>query len=238
MTVLYYTGCMATYRMDSIARSTIELLKRAGVDFKMLGDEEWCCGSVLLRTGNRELAKEVAEHNVKAFKDAGADIIITSCAGCFKTLRNDYPKLVGMDGIRVMSSPEFILELIKDGKIRLRSSGKKITFHDPCHMGRHSNVYDAPRDVLKSVEGVELVEMARTRENSRCCGSGGGVRSGFGDLANKMADVRIEEAAETGATVVTSPCPFCTYALADAAKRNGKPIQAVDFAELMLEMME
>jgi len=238
MTILYYTGCMASYRLDSIAKGTIKLLKKAGVDFTMLGDEEWCCGSVLLRTGNRELAREVAEHNVEAFRNAGVDTIVTSCAGCFKTIKNDYPELVGMDGIKVMSSPELILDLIEEGKIKLKSSEKKITFHDPCHMGRHSNVYDAPRDVLKSVEGVELVEMARSRENSRCCGSGGGVKSGFGDLANKMADVRIEEAAATGASIVTSPCPFCTYALADAAKRTGRSIKAVDFAELMLEFME
>lgn len=238
MTVLYYTGCMASYRLDSIAKSTIELLKKAGVDFKMLGENEWCCGSVLLRTGNRELAREVAEHNVKAFKDAGIDTIVTSCAGCYKTLRNDYPELAGLDGIKVLSSPEFILELIKDGRIKLKSPGQKITFHDPCHLGRHSNVYDAPREVLKSIEGVELVEMARNRENSRCCGSGGGVKSGFGELANKMADVRIDEAEATGANIVTSPCPFCTYALDDAAKRNGRTIKAVDFAELMLELLE
>lgn len=238
MTVLYFTGCMAAYRLDSIAKSTIKLMQKAGVDFTMLGDEEWCCGSVLLRTGNRDLAEKVAKHNIEAFKNAGVDKIVTACAGCYKTLKNDYPELTGGNNIEVVSGPEFILHLIKDGKLKFKKTDKKVTFHDPCHLGRHSSVYDEPREVLQSVEGLELVEMPRNRENSRCCGSGGGVQSGFKELANKMADVRIEEAAGTGAEVVTSPCPFCTYALGEAAKRTNKGIEAIDFAELILEFIE
>ena len=238
MTLLYYTGCMASYRLDSIARSTIELLKKAGVEFTMLGEDEWCCGSVLLRTGNKELAKDVAQHNTEAFKEAGVDRVVTSCAGCYKTLKNDYPKLIGGNEIEVLSSPELILNLINDGKIKFNKTDKKVTFHDPCHLGRHSKVYDAPRDVLRSIEGLELVEMPRNRENSRCCGSGGGVQSGFKELAFKMADARIEEAAGTGAEIVTSPCPFCTFALSQAAERKGYDIKAVDFAELMLELID
>lgn len=238
MAVLYFTGCMAAYRLDSIAKSTIKLMQKAGVDFTMLGDEEWCCGSVLLRTGNTELAEKVAKHNIDAFKKAGVDKIVTACAGCFKTLKSDYPAITGENSIEVVSGPEFILQLIKDGKLKFKKTDKKVTFHDPCHLGRHSNVYDEPREVLQSIEGLELVEMPRNRENSRCCGSGGGVQSGFKDLAHKMADVRIEEAAGTGAELVTTPCPFCTFALGEASKRNNNKIQAIDFAELMLELVE
>jgi Fe-S oxidoreductase len=229
---------MASYRLDSIAKGTIELLKKAGVEFQMLGDDEWCCGSVLLRTGNRELAEEVANHNLEAFKNAGADRIVTSCAGCFKTLKNDYPELVEGFDFEVLSSPELINSLIKEGKIKFKKVDKKVTFHDPCHLGRHSKVYDEPREVLESVEGLTLVEMARNRENSRCCGSGGGVQSAFKELAHKIADTRIEEAAGTGAEVLTTPCPFCTFALSEAAKRNSKNIEVKDFAELILELHE
>jgi heterodisulfide reductase subunit D len=204
----------------------------------MLGEDEWCCGSVLLRTGNRELAKEVAEHNVKMFKEAGVDEIITSCAGCYKTLKNDYPKLVGEFDIKVLSSPEYINKLVDEGRIKLKGSNTKVTFHDPCHMGRHSSVYDEPREVLTKIPGVELVEMPRNRENSRCCGSGGGVQSGFRELAHKMADVRIEEAADTGAGLVTTPCPFCTFALSQAAERTGKNIKVKDFAEFILDAVD
>jgi Fe-S oxidoreductase len=238
MTLLYFTGCMASYRIDSIVKSTIELLKKAGVDFKMLGDKEWCCGSVLLRTGNKELAREVAEHNIKEFKNSGIDTIVTSCAGCYKTLKLDYPELVGPNGIEVLSSPELIGKLIEDGKIKFDKSDLTVTFHDPCHMGRHSNLYDAPRDVLKSVEGLNLVEMPRNRENARCCGSGGGVQSAFKDLSHKIADTRINEAIGTGAEILTTPCPFCTYALAEASKRNGNKIKVMDFAEFVMELME
>lgn len=238
MTVLYYTGCMASFRLENIAKSTIELLKKADVDFKMLGDKEWCCGSVLLRTGNKELAVETAKHNFEAFNASGADKVVTSCAGCYNTIRNDYPKLLGENGLKILSTPELINELIDAGKIKFKNTDLIVTFHDPCHLGRHSNVYEEPRKVLSSIEGLKLVEMPRNRENARCCGSGGGVQAAFKDLAHKMADTRILEATETGANIVTSPCPFCTYALKEAAERTGTGIQVKDFAEFILDLIE
>lgn len=229
---------MATYRAKEIAKSTIELLRKAGVDFKLLGKDEWCCGSVLFRTGNLEAAKEVAEHNIKALRRVNTTQVLTSCAGCYRTLKKDYEKMFGKQDFKVIHIVDFLEKLIEDGKLKFPTVNMKVTYHDPCHLGRHSDVYESPRKILNSIPGLELVEMARNRQNARCCGAGGGVRSAFKDLSDKMADARLKEAEETGADVLTSACPFCTFALRDSVKRNGSKIRVLDLPELLLEIME
>jgi heterodisulfide reductase subunit D len=229
---------MATYRAKEIARSTIELLKKAGVDFKLLGKDEWCCGSVLLRTGNTKIVKEMAEHNIEAFKKSDTAQVITSCAGCYRTLKKDYEEIFGKQDFEVVHIVDFLEKLIEEGKLKFPKVNMKVTYHDPCHLGRHMGVYESPRKILKSIPGLELVEMARNRQNARCCGAGGGVRSAFRDLSNKMADARLKEAEETGADVLTSACPFCTFAFRDAAKRNGSKMRVLDLPELLLEIVE
>jgi Fe-S oxidoreductase len=236
--ILYFPGCMATYRAKDIARSTIELLRRGGVEFELLGEDEWCCGSVMLRTGNADVADELREHNLDAFKKHDADVVITSCSGCFKTIKQDYEKMAGSLEFEVKHVLEILKELIEEGKLIFPETKLKVTYHDPCHLGRHSGMYDLPRDILKSIEGLELVEMPRNRENARCCGAGGGVRAAYRELADKMADTRIEEAVGTGAEVLTSACPFCTFALREAAERNGSKIRVLDLPELLLDILK
>ncbi|UCF07796.1 MAG: hypothetical protein JSW28_09175 [Thermoplasmata archaeon] len=236
--IVYFPGCMATYRAQDIAKSTMDLLRKAGVEFTLLGEDEWCCGSVMLRTGNTDAAEELKEHNIAAFKEAGADTVITSCAGCFRTLGTDYGKLTGEQDYEVRHILEFIKDLISQGKLKFPKTGKKVTYHDPCHLGRHSGMYEVPREVLTSVPGLELVEMERNRENARCCGAGGGVSSAFKDLSNRMADARLKDAEETGAEVLTSACPFCTHQLRQAAERNGSKMKVVDITELLRGIMQ
>ena len=236
--IIYFPGCMATYRAREIAEATIELLRKADVDFKLLGADEWCCGSVLLRTGNVELAKEIAEHNIQAFKKAGTTQVLTSCAGCYRTLKKDYEKMFGKQDFEVIHIVDFLGELVDEGKLKFPEVKMKVTYHDPCHLGRHSDIYEAPRRILSSIQGLELVEMTRNKQNARCCGAGGGVRAAFKELADKMADERLKEAEETGAEVLTSACPFCTFALRDAAKRKGSKIRVLDLPELLVEIFE
>jgi heterodisulfide reductase subunit D len=236
--IVYFPGCMATYRAKEIAKSTIELLKRGGVEFELLGEDEWCCGSVMLRTGNVDVADELREHNVEAFKNQGADLVITSCSGCFKTLSQDYEKMTGSLDFEVKHVLEILKELIEEGKLKFPETKLKVTYHDPCHLGRHSGMYEIPRDILNSILGLEFVEMPRNRENARCCGAGGGVRAGYKELSDKMADTRIKEAEETGAEVLTSACPFCTFALREAAERNGLKIRVLDLPELLVEIFK
>jgi Fe-S oxidoreductase len=246
--IAYFAGCMATFREREIAKTTIELLKKMNVDFTMLGSEEWCCGSVMLRSGNLDVAKQMIEHNVKAIKELGTDTVVTSCAGCYRTIKQDYPKYMGELGFEVLHTPEFVLQFIESGKIKFKpySDGGlvtkdiKITYHDPCHLGRHMNIFDPPRQVLGSIEGLELVEMARSRENARCCGSGGGVASAYRNLSEDMADVRIADATAVEAEILTSACPFCTYALKSAVKRANiqDKLKVIDFSELLIKVIE
>jgi heterodisulfide reductase subunit D len=228
---------MATYRAKNIAKSTIELMKKADVDFKLLGADEWCCGSVLLRTGNIEAAKEVAEHNIEAFKNTNTTKVVTSCSGCYRTLKKDYEELFGKQDFEVVHIVDFLKKLIDEGKLKFPKVNMKVTYHDPCHLGRHSGIYESPREILKSVPGLELLEMARNRQNARCCGAGGGVRSAFKELSDKIADDRLKEAEETGADFLTSACPFCTFALREAAERNGSKIRVLDMPELLVEIL-
>ncbi|UCE37525.1 MAG: hypothetical protein JSW00_19060 [Thermoplasmata archaeon] len=236
--ILYFPGCMATYRAKDIAKSTIELLKKADVEFILLGEDEWCCGSVMLRTGNMEVGKDMMEHNVDAINKSGADVVVTSCSGCFRTLKQDYETMTGSLDFEVKHVLELLVDLIDKGSLKFPETKLKVTYHDPCHLGRHSGLYDVPRDILKSIPGLALVEMARSRQNARCCGAGGGVRAGFPELSDQMADTRLKEAEETGADVLTSACPFCTFALREAAGRNDSKIRVLDMPELLMEILD
>jgi heterodisulfide reductase subunit D len=242
--IIYYTGCMAAYRTKEIAKTTIKLFQKAGINFKLLGGDEWCCGSVLVRTGNIDLAREMMDHNLEEFNKSGVDTVVTSCAGCFRTISKDYPKLSGSDlKFDVVHTPTLLKKLIEEGKLKFNTSNNpsenlKITYHDPCHLGRHMNVYEPPRDVLKALPNVELVEMERNRENARCCGFGGGVASADKELAQKMSDTRVNEAVETGADILTSACPFCTFSLREAAKRNNLKIEVIDLTEVVAKFVE
>ncbi len=241
--ILYFAGCMATFREKQIAKTTIQLLRKLNTDFTMLGSEEWCCGSVMMRSGNISVAKQMVEHNVNAIRSTGADTIVTSCAGCYRTIKQDYPKYVGKLGFEVLHTPEYILRFIESSKIKIKTypNGKnvRLTYHDPCHLGRHMNIFDPPRKVLKAIPGIELIEMSRSRENARCCGSGGGVASAFKGLAEDMADIRINDALEIRADILTSACPFCTYALKSAVKRAGKDneLKVLDFSEILASVI-
>jgi heterodisulfide reductase subunit D len=209
--ILYYVGCTAALdpNVRQIALDTARIFKAAGVDFVFLGNEETCCGSVALRIGDRELVGKLAEKNLEMFNSLGVDAIVTSCAGCYRTFTQDYP-YYGEIKPPVIHTAQFLADLMKKGRLNL--SGKvdmTVTYHDPCHLGRHSNEYEAPREVLKNVPGIVFNEMERIRENAWCCGAGGGVRSGFPELAESACTKRVEEAKRTGAEAIVSTCPFC-----------------------------
>ncbi|MFP4170262.1 MAG: (Fe-S)-binding protein [Methanomassiliicoccales archaeon] len=219
--VLYFTGCTAPLRRPETVLATMDILDAAGVDYRVLGEEEWCCGSVLRRSGYREQAEELREHNVQVFKEAGVSTIVASCSGCFRTLKEEY----GMEGIEVLDITEFVDRLMSEGRLEVERSDDVVTYHDPCHLGRHMGVYEAPRRVLERI--ATLVEMEHIRDDSLCCGAGGGMKSAFSDMAERIGAKRMEEAEATGADMVITPCPFCRTNLADAA--FSMPV--MDFAE-------
>ncbi len=230
--IAYFVGCTSSYREMNVAKSTAEILDSLGVEFNILKDEH-CCGSPVYMTGQAEKAKLLAESNVKIFKDAGIEKIITSCAGCYRALKETYPNKFGLDhGIEVLHLPEFLLDKLNNEELKLtKALNMKITYHDPCHIGRHMGVYEPPREILKKIPGIELVEMGRNKQNAWCCGSGAGVRSGFKELSGFAAEERIDEAKGTKAEALVSCCPFCLNQFKNNIKNN--EIKAFDIAELI-----
>jgi heterodisulfide reductase subunit D len=233
--VLFFVGCTAAYdpNIRNMALDTARVLRKANVDFGTLGDDEGCCGSTLLRTGLLESARKLAQKNIEMFERASPSVIVTSCAGCYKTIRQDYPK-VGKVSARVVHITQFVNELIDSGRLKLdkRVDGI-VTFHDPCHLGRHNLLYDEPRKILQAIPGVKLVEMERNRAEARCCGAGGGVKTAFPDLAQKISLLRVEDAERAGAEILTTSCPFCYQSLKTSVEAKGSKLKMMDLMELV-----
>jgi len=235
--VLYFVGCVPAYRRPSIVRSVEKILTTAGVEYATLGAQELCCGSVLLRTGQTSIARKLAHQNIENFKELGVKKIVTVCPGCYLTLKEDYPKLVEDFLFEVVHISDFINQLLQTGKLKLtKQVGLKVTFHDPCHLGRRFNIYEAPRNVLLSIPGLKLVEMPHNRENSQCCGAGGGVKAAFSDVASNIGVSRIEEAATTKADLLVTSCPFCCLNF-DEAGRQTQLLPVSDLTEIVAEAL-
>ena len=225
--LLYFKGCTAREKLNSVSDSTIELLNLAGIEFEELSNES-CCGSILLRTGFKD---EAIEQMKKNLKDLEGKTILTSCAGCYKTLKYDYKNVLGID-LDVIHISQLLDKLFKEGKLNVFKSSLKVTYHDPCHLGRHGDEFEAPRNVIKRL--ATLVEMKNIKEQSRCCGSGGGVKSAYGDLANSIATLRIEEAYDTNADLIVTSCPFCKLHLSE----NSDYLEVLDLSEFVLKILK
>ncbi|KXH73263.1 MAG: hypothetical protein AM326_00510 [Candidatus Thorarchaeota archaeon SMTZ-45] len=236
--IIYYTGCTAGMRLPTIAISTAKILKAAAQDFGVL-EEEPCCGSVMIRTGKVESAKENAERIKIAFDQAGAERIVVSCPGCLNTLKTDFPERFGIELPEVIHIVEFAAEIIRNGDLDFRGLGekRKVTYHDPCHLGRELGIYEAPREILRAIPGIELVEMETKRAAALCCGSGGGVRSYDPDLAKRIGADRIRQALETGADVLATACPFCVNNLEEGARQEGSSIGVADIVDLLADSL-
>jgi Fe-S oxidoreductase len=261
--VLYFVGDSASYRHPEIAQATAKLLSKAGVAF-MVPADEWSSGHELFATGQYELGKEVAAHNIKEIEKSGAKTVIASDAEVYKTLKVDYPRIMEKSTqdmpYTVLHIVEYIDQLMKDGKIKFtRKVPMKVTYHDPCNLGRladpwyqwepkyeppniavgktwrrgEKGVYDAPRNILKAIPGLELVEMERANDNAWCCGYGGGVGIAFHDFALWTAGERAEEAKVTGAEVIVSACPNCKDILAEGATSKATGMKTYDITEIM-----
>jgi len=241
--IVYFTGCTAGYKQLTLAFATSRVLNKLGIKFAMLGEDEWCCGSALIRTGqahvNDMMPLQVAKHNVEAIMKKGAKKVLFACSGCFRAAKVDWPRLLGKKlPFEVIHITEFLADQIKQGKIKWEKSiDKTITYHDPCHLGRHVGVYDAPRYVLTHIPGVNFVEMERIKEFQRCCGAGGGVKAGIPDLADSVAQSRVKDALETKADILSSACPFCKRNLMDGRDSMKADIDVEDVIELVAQAL-
>jgi Fe-S oxidoreductase len=233
--VLLYPGCTYPYdpKIQPSLRYGAELMHEANVDFGILGSAEKCCGSTAFNLGYVKVLEKYGADNIKTFNQLGIKTIVTPCSGCLNTLRNLYPEM-GECTFQVKHNVELFADLIREGKLKPRYTIKKtVTYHDPCHLGRHGKIFDAPREILKAIPGLKLIEMDRIREYSFCCGGGGGVRTGKIDFALATAERRIREALDTGAEMVTTACPFCSQNFLDYLSRSGLQVEFADVVELL-----
>ncbi len=229
---LYYPGCLSKFVAEELVENYRRILRAAGVDFIELADLEFCCGSPAFKAGYNEDFKNLAEKNLQVFKDHSVGRIITHCPACFMIFKKEYPKVLGKKWDIVVEHATEVLSKskIKNLKSKIINHKPEVTYHDPCHLGRQMGVYDEPREIIKSL-GYEIREMELNRNQSFCCGGGGGVQANELELANKIAKDRIAMAKKTGAKILVTPCPLCYLHL----KKNapGEDIEIKEFSYLI-----
>ncbi len=210
MEALYFVGCYFSYdpRMKKVAQATVNILKQAGVNFGILGEKENCCGESIRKTGSEKVFKKLAKENIKTFIDNGVKKIIVSSPHCYHTFKNEYPEF--MVNFEVLHMNQYLLELINHGRLDITGEFEKsVAYHDPCYLGRHNGIYDEPRELLKKVSGLKLVEMETCRKNSLCCGGGGGRIWMDTPQEERFSDIRLRQAEATGAQILATSCPYC-----------------------------
>jgi Fe-S oxidoreductase len=243
--VVFHTGCRISYDEEQwdLARNAVTLLKNAGVDVGIMGADEVCCGCRPYDMGYRGETTKFAEHNIQAWNNAGVKTVVTACADGYYAFKRLYPE----HGSRfeVLHVVEFMDRLIQEGKLKFtKKVPLTVTYHDPCHMGRRADdyepgkaimgIYDAPRNIIKNIPGVELIEMYRIKEYAWCCGAGGGVPEAFPDFSIWTAGKRIEEAEATGAQALVTACPWCERNFLDALGDNeAMDMEVLDIMELI-----
>ncbi len=227
----YFVGCTAAYRNPSTARATVSILDKLGEDFTIVNEN--CCGSVLQRIGcNDDDVRGLMQSNIDAIMAQGVKEVLFSCAGCYRMFKEEYPRFVD-----VPFEVRHVSEYLAERGLKLNAvEGRIITYHDPCHLGRHVGVYQEPRQVLRSIPGAELREMSGFAETSHCCGGGGGMRSAYPELSESIAAKRVDEAAFADLLVTT--CPFCVNNLQKGKERTKCSVEIIDLVELVDSLLE
>ena len=238
MEILYFPGCYLSYdaRLKKVAKATVNILNKAGVDFGILGTKENCCGESIRKTGDEELFKQLARENINTFINNGVKKILVSSPHCYHTFKNEYPEF--MTNFEIVHISQLLFDLIKEERLDLNKEyTKKITYHDPCYLGRHNGIFNEPREVLKRVKGIELNEMPDSRIDSLCCGGGGGRVWMETQKGERFSDIRIEQATGVGAEVLVTSCPYCITMLEDSRITMGfaDTIEVKDITEIIEE---
>ncbi|MDH5779988.1 MAG: (Fe-S)-binding protein, partial [Candidatus Bathyarchaeota archaeon] len=218
--ILYFVGCLPSYdeRNQKIARSMAQIFGKVNVDFATLGNDEWCCGDHILRLGEKGLFEMLAEHNISLFRKYNFNGVVTLSPHCYYVFKNEEPYVDAK--INVRHYTQFLAEALENGTLSpTRAVKKRVTYHDPCFLGKRSDIYDEPRKILKAIPGLELIEMGRSRQNSFCCGGGAGrIWTEEATPENRPCVDRAKEALELGVDLIATACPFCVTTLEDAVK--------------------
>ncbi len=238
--ILYFPCCYPSYepRLKKVAQATANILNRAGVDFGILGSKENCCGESVRKVGNETLFRRLARENIKTFIENGVKKILVSSPHCYHAFKNEYPEF--MVNFEVIHISQYLFQLIEEGRLEITGEyRKRVTYHDPCYLGRHNGIYDEPREVLRRVPGLELIEMDESRENSLCCGMGGGRIWMETPKSERFSNIRLQQAMGVGAEVLATACPYCITQFEDSRLTLGdsEAPEVKDITEIIQEVI-
>lgn len=230
--VVFFVGCVASFfpLAQKIPANMARIMERAKVDFTILGGEEWCCGFPLIGAGMPDKVEALIEHNLNKVKEIGAKEIVFTCPSCYHTWKQLYEA-----DLKVYHASQMLAQMITDGRLPLKEIEAKVTYHDPCDLGRNSGVFEEPRQVLNAIPGIQLVELPHNRQLSMCCGGGGNLEMVNPELSGKVAQMKIEEIQQTGADMVVSSCQQCLRTIYSRARRENIPLVVKDLTELVAE---
>ncbi|MGQ9599984.1 MAG: (Fe-S)-binding protein, partial [Anaerolineae bacterium] len=241
--VLLFTGCVSSFfpMAYSIPQSFVQILEQAGLSYTTMGSEERCCGYPLYGGGMKSDLTDLVHHNITQVQRFAPQYLVATCSSCYHTWRHLYPEYTNGDGswnFQVLHASEYLAMLIQQGRIRMTPLDWVVTYHDPCDLGRKNGVYDAPRAIIQSIPGITFKEMANHREDAMCCGGGGDVAMMEADVTEHIAERRLAQAVDTGASAIISSCQQCKRTLLQAARKTKTRIRVLDVTELVWQVME
>jgi len=230
--VVYFVGCVSSFfpMVQSIPRNVVRIMRAAGVNFTVLGGEEWCCGFPLMGAGDFEGMEGLRTHNLEAVRALGAKEVVFSCPSCHRTWREYYGNQVV-----ALHVTEFIARLMESGRLKLKPIEEEVTYHDPCDLGRHGGIYEPPRAILEAIPGLILKEMPENRSTSICCGGGGNLEMTDSSLSRRLAGQKARQALATGASTLVTACQQCVRTIKGATRREKIGLQVKDITDLLVE---
>jgi heterodisulfide reductase subunit D len=236
--VLYFVGCVSSFSPPAqvIPEAFVLILRAAGVDFTVLGEDERCCGFPLLAAGMPEEVEKLRQHNIEQVRARGIETVVFTCPACRLTWLEEYAS--HLPGVKLLHATEFIAQLLAAGRLRLGRLEKAVTYHDPCDLGRNGGVFDAPRQVLAAIPGLQLVEVRECREGSLCCGGGGALEMVDPELVTRVANGTLKKLAGTGAETIATACQQCLRTLEEAAESAAADAEVVDIVQLVAQALE
>jgi heterodisulfide reductase subunit D len=233
--VVYFVGCVSSFfpMVQKIPRNFVQIMDKGELDFTILGGREWCCGFPLLQAGMPKKAEKLIEHNLEKIQEVGAKTVVFSCPSCYRTWNEFYDT-----DVELLHSSHLLEQLIKEKKVPLKELNITVTYHDPCDLGRNSGVYEPPREVLRMIPGVKLVELENNRKKTVCCGGGGNVEMVDPELSAGIAQKKIDEIQNTGADIIVTSCQQCVRTISTRARKQGIKLKVMDLTEIVMMAMK
>jgi len=238
--VVYFVGCVTSLfpMAQPAGRAFVQIMEALGIDFGIVGGEEWCCGFPLMAAGASDAAAECIRHNIERITATGAKTVVTTCPGCYRVWKDEYQEVVTQrHSFKVLHAVEFLAGLIEEGRIDIKGVEGNVAYHDPCDLGRNSGIFDEPRYIIDRIPGLELVELADSREYCNCCGSGGDLLASNQELSLEIAGRKVDEVLATGADTVVTACPSCVRAISMAKTAARVKLSVLDITEVLWKAM-